>query len=424
MPLLDTVPEQGYDAADTKTILNHAQGGRTMSQAIDQIQSELDEMKAAGKFKTTPVIAGSMGPTVTLDDGREVVNLCSNNYLGLADHPDVVAGARAEMDRHGNGTASVRFICGTFAGHLDLERAIADFLGMEAATTYVSCWNANEALVPTLVREGDAVVSDELNHASIIDACRLCSRKATRVVYKHSDMDDLAAKLEEVKGARRILIITDGVFSMEGDLADLPGIVGLAKKVGALVAVDDSHAHGVLGATGRGTPEHFGVEVDIVTGTVGKALGGAAGGFIAGPRAVIELMVQNSRPQLFSNALPPAVVGGAKAALELVDREPERLERLRENVAHLRSGVRALGYSPIESPTAIIPVIVGETAKAIRLAREMLEHDVLITGFGFPVVPEGTARLRAQVSAAHEREHLDKALGAFEALREAALGDA
>ena len=395
-----------------------------MNRIIDEINAELDAMKEAGRFKTTPVIAGPMGPTVTLDDGREVVNLCSNNYLGLSNHPDVIAGARAEMERHGNGTASVRFICGTFAGHIELERAIAGFLGMEAATTYVSCWNANEALVPTLIREGDVVISDALNHASIIDACRLCSKKAVRLIYKHSDMADLAARLEEAKGARRILIVTDGVFSMEGDLADLPGIVGLAAEHGALVAVDDSHAHGVVGETGRGTPEHFGVKVDIVTGTVGKALGGAAGGFIAGPGAVIDLMVQNSRPQLFSNALPPAVVGGAKAALRLLDREPERVARLRENVAYLRSGVTALGYSPIESVTAIVPVIVGETAKAIRLAKEMLKHGVLITGFGFPVVPEGTARLRAQVSAAHEREHLDAALAAFDALKEEALGKA
>ena len=393
-----------------------------MNGAIDEIRAEVDAMREAGRFKTMPVIDGPMGATVTLDDGRDVVNLCSNNYLGLANHPDVIAGAQAEMARHGNGTASVRFICGTFAGHLELEQAIAGFLGMEAATTYVSCWNANEALVPTLIREGDVVISDALNHASIIDACRLCSKKATRLVYKHSDMADLAARLEEARGARRILIVTDGVFSMEGDLADLPGIVELARKHGALVAVDDSHAHGVVGATGRGTPEHFGVEVDIVTGTTGKALGGAAGGFIAGPMAVVDLMVQNSRPQLFSNALPPAVAGGAKAALDLLDREPERVERLRENVAYLRAGIKKLGYSPIESVTAIVPVIVGETAKAIRLAKEMLNHGVLITGFGFPVVPEGTARLRAQVSAAHEKGHLDKALAAFDALKGDALG--
>jgi len=395
-----------------------------MRRTVAEIRAEIDALKRAGKYKTMPVIDGPMGPVCRLDDGRNVVNLCSNNYLGLANHPDVVAGARDAMARHGTGTASVRFICGTFSAHLELERLIAEFLGMEAATSYVSCWNANEALVPTLIREGDVVVSDALNHASIIDACRLCGKKATRLVYKHSDMADLAARLDEAKGARRVLVITDGVFSMEGDLANLPGIVELAHKHGALVAVDDSHAHGVVGATGRGTPEHFGVKVDIVTGTVGKALGGAAGGFIAGPEPVIDLMVQNSRPQLFSNALPPAVVGGALAALTLLDREPERVERLRENVAYLRSGVKKLGYKPIESVTAIVPIIVGDTAKAIRLAKQMLRHDVLITGFGFPVVPEGTARLRAQVSAAHTREHLDKALAAFDALKGEVLGTA
>jgi glycine C-acetyltransferase len=395
-----------------------------MRSTVDEIRADIEALKQAGKYKTTPVIAGPMGPTVTLEDGRTVVNLCSNNYLGLANHPAVIAGAEAEMRRHGNGTASVRFICGSFSVHAELERLIATFLGMEASTTYVSCWNANEALVPTLLGEGDVVISDALNHASIIDACRLCSKKVTRLIYKHSDMTDLAARLSEAKDARRILIITDGVFSMEGDLAHLPEIVALAKQHGALVAVDDSHAHGVVGKTGRGTPEHFGVEVDIVTGTVGKALGGAAGGFIAGPQPVIDLMVQNSRPQLFSNALPPAVAGGAMAAIQLLMNEPERVDRLKENVTYLRSGVTALGYRPIESPTAIVPVIVGDTAKAIRLAKAMLQHNVLITGFGFPVVPEGTARLRAQVSAAHTKEHLDLALAAFEALKADALGDA
>ena len=394
-----------------------------MTSTVDEIRRELDELERAGKYKHMPVVAGPMGPTVVLDDGREVVNLCSNNYLGLANHPDVLAGAREAMDRHGNGTASVRFICGTFSAHLELEQAIADFLGMEAATTYVSCWNANEALLPTLLGEGDVVISDALNHASIIDACRLCSKKVTRLIYKHSDMGDLAARLGQTEGTRRKLIITDGVFSMEGDLANLPGIVELAKGHGALVAVDDSHGHGVVGATGRGTPEHFGVPVDIVTGTLGKALGGAAGGFIAGPKAIIELMVQRSRPQLFSNALPPAVVGGALAALRILEREPERVARLRENVAALRSSLTTMGYKLIESVTAIVPVIVGDTAKAIRLAGEMLKRNVLITGFGFPVVPEGTARLRAQVSAVHTQEQLDTALAAFEALR-GEVGDA
>ena len=389
-----------------------------MSQAVlDAIRAEIDALHDAGTYKQMPVLDGPMGPLVTLADGRQVVNLCSNNYLGLANHPDVVAGAAEAMARHGNGTASVRFICGTLSIHLELERAIAEFCGTEAATTYVSCWNANEALIPTLLGEGDAVISDALNHASIIDACRLCSRKVQRLIYKHSDMADLARCLDEAAGARRTLIVTDGVFSMEGDLADLPGIVALAEKHGALTAVDDSHAHGVLGHNGRGTPEHFGVTVDIITGTLGKALGGAAGGFIAGPEPVIDLMTQRSRPQLFSNGLPPGTAGGALAAIRLLMGRPELVANLRENVAYLRDGLKGQGYECIASPSAIVPIIVGETGKAIRLADRMLELGVLITGFGYPVVPEGTARLRAQVSAAHTRNHLDKVLAVFETLR-------
>ena len=389
-----------------------------MSQAVlDAIRDEIQALHDAGTYKQMPVLEGPMGPKVTLADGREVVNLCSNNYLGLANHPEVVAAAKEALDRHGNGTASVRFICGTLGIHLELEEAIAQFLGTEKATTYVSCWNANEALVPTLLGEGDAVISDALNHASIIDACRLCSRKVQRLIYKHNDMDGLARCLGEAADARRKLVITDGVFSMEGDLADLPGITDLAARHGALVAVDDSHAHGVLGRNGRGTPEHFGVTVDIITGTLGKALGGAAGGFIAGPEPIIEWMTQRSRPQLFSNGLPPATAGGALGALRLLMSKPELVGHLRENVAYLRDGLGELGYEVLESPSAIVPVIVGETDKAIRLSRTMLDHGILITGFGYPVVPEGTARLRAQVSAAHTRNHLDKVLEAFKALR-------
>ncbi|MFW6164419.1 MAG: glycine C-acetyltransferase [Planctomycetota bacterium] len=388
-----------------------------MAKTVEEIRKEIDALHEAGTYKHMPVLEGPMGPTVKLEGGNEVVNLCSNNYLGLANHPQVVAGANKAMEAFGNGTASVRFICGTFSLHNDLERQIAEFLGKEASTTYVSCWNANEALVPTLAGEGDVVISDELNHASIIDACRLCGKKVRRLIYKHSDMSDLAEKLDEAKGARRKLIITDGVFSMEGDLADLPGIVELAKKHDALTAVDDSHAHGVVGKTGRGTPEHFGVDVDIVTGTLGKALGGAAGGFIAGPEPVIELMTQRSRPQLFSNALPPATAGAALAAIRKLEARPELVAHLRENVAYLRDGLRERDYEVLDSPSAIVPIIVGETDKAIRLADRMLDHGVLITGFGYPVVPEGTARLRAQVSAAHTRNHLDKVLAAFDALR-------
>lgn len=388
-----------------------------MSTTIEEIRKEIDALHAAGTYKHLPVIEGPMGPTVTLAGGKKVVNFCSNNYLGLANHPAVVAGAKKAMDEYGNGTASVRFICGTFSLHNELEKQIAAFLGKEAATTYVSCWCANEALVPTLLGEGDTVISDELNHASIIDACRLCGKKVQRLVYKHSNMAELDARLKECSGARRKLIITDGVFSMEGDLANLPEIVALAKKHNALTAVDDSHAHGVVGKTGRGTPEHFGVNVDIVTGTLGKALGGAAGGFIAGPKPIVELMVQRSRPQLFSNALPPSTTGGALAAIKLLSENPKLVTTLTENVAYLRKGLKELGYKALESCTAIVPIIVGDTAKAISLAKAMLDYDVLITGFGFPVVPEGTARLRAQVSAAHTRENLDKALAGFKALK-------
>ena len=389
-----------------------------MAKAITDIEKVINSLHNTGTYKSAAVIDGPMGPTVKLSDGREVVNLCSNNYLGLANHPEVVAGAKKALDQYGFGTASVRFICGSFAIHDELEALLADFFGFEAATTYVSCWNANEALLPTLLGPGDAVISDELNHASLIDACRLCSKKVQRLIYKHNDMADLAGRLEEVKDSQRILVITDGVFSMEGDLPNLPGIVELAKKYGALVAVDDSHAHGVLGKTGRGTPEHFGVSVDIVTGTLGKALGGAAGGFIAASKPIIELMVQRSRPQLFSNALPAAVAGGALTAIKLLKDQPQLVETLRANVVYLGDGLKQQGYDVLESPSAILPVIVGDTAKAIALAKKMLENDVMITGFGYPVVPEGTARLRAQVSAAHDKVHLEKVIQSFAALKE------
>ena len=389
-----------------------------MKQTLLDAKNIIKSLHKAGTYKIAPVIDGPMGPTVKLADGREVINLCSNNYLGLANHPDVIAGALKAIEKYGFGTASVRFICGSFTLHNELERKIADFLGMECSTTYVSCWNANEALLPTLLGEGDAVISDELNHASIIDACRLCSKKVDRYIYHHSNMEDLKRCLEESDTARRKLIITDGVFSMEGDLANLSKIVSLAERYDALVAVDDSHAHGVVGRTGRGTPEHFGVSVDIVTGTLGKAIGGAAGGFIASSEALIELMVQRSRPQLFSNALPMAVTGGALSALKLLMAEPERVADLQENVNYLRNGLTELGYKVIQSPTAIMPIIVGDTARAIRLAKAMLNEGVLITGFGYPVVPEGTARLRAQVSSVHTRNHLDIVLKAFKDIQE------
>jgi glycine C-acetyltransferase len=388
-----------------------------MITAIQNIQSELDSLQSQGTCKEFVSITGPMGPVVRLSDGREVVNLCSNNYLGLANHPEVIRGAREAMDRYGFGTSSVRFICGTLAIHQELEEAIAEFCGMEAATTYVSCWNANEALVSTLLEKGDVVISDELNHASIIDACRLCGSKVQRFVYRHSDMNDLESKLKEASNFRRRLIITDGVFSMEGDLANLPAIVDLAARYDALVAVDDSHAHGVVGRTGRGTPEHYHVKVDIVTGTLGKALGGAAGGFIASCKPVIEWMKQRSRPQLFSNSLAPAVAGGALAALTILKREPQRVSYIQENVNYLKTGLAGAGFQVLPSVSAILPIMVGCTARAIRYACMMLDNGILITGFGYPVVPESKARLRIQVSAAHTRNHLDKVLNVFETVK-------
>jgi len=393
-----------------------------MKAVIEAISREIEALHEARTYKHPPVVAGKMGAKVRLSNWHEVVNFCSNDYLGLAAHPRVIEGAHQALELHGNGTASVRFICGTMTTHLQLERAIARFVGMERATTYVSCWNANEALVPTLLANGGTVISDALNHASIIDACRLAGKKVQRLVYGHNDMDDLTVKLRDAADSPQTLIITDGVFSMEGDLANLPAIVELGERHDALVAVDDSHAHGVLGKTGRGTPEHFGVNVDIVTGTFGKALGGAAGGFIAGPQPVIELMEQRSRPQIFSNALAPSTAGGALAALRVFTHEPQRLTTLRANVAHMRNGLRALGYTVLDSPSAIVPIIVGETVKALRLAREMLKHDILITGFGYPVVPEGAARLRAQISAGHTRRQLDHALSVFKELRDNGAG--
>jgi glycine C-acetyltransferase len=379
----------------------------------------LEEAQQAGTYKVLRHLDGPTGPVVQMEDKRDVLLLCANNYLGLADHPEVVAAGQEALERYGAGTASVRFICGTFAVHRDLEERLAAFFGTEAALSYVSCWNANEGVIPTLLGEGDAVISDALNHASIIDAIRL-TRGVARGIYKHGDADDLRAKLQEHAGARTRLIVTDGVFSMEGDLAPLPAICQLADEFGALVMVDDSHGTGVLGATGRGVAEHFGVmdRVDVTTSTLGKALGGAAGGFVCASRTIVDYLVQKSRPQLFSNALPPTVAASALQALEILIREPERVVRLRENAAWFRAQLRALGYRPLESESAIVPIIVGDTALAIRLSKRLYDaHGVFVIGFGYPVVPEGTARLRVQLSAAHTREHLQRAVAAFAALR-------
>jgi glycine C-acetyltransferase len=353
-----------------------------------------------------------MAAQTHMEEAGDVVVLSSNNYLGLADDPDVVAAGIAGLKKYGAGTASVRFICGTFDIHRTLEEKIASFLGTEAALTYVSCWTANEGVLPVVGTAGNTLISDELNHASIIDGCRLAAAKRLR--YKHGDMADLEAQLQAAEGTA--FIVTDGVFSMEGSLAKLPEIVALAEKYGAVTIVDDSHGTGVMGATGRGTIEHFGLggRIDIITGTLGKALGGAAGGFVAGSAALIDMLIQRSRTQLFSNALPATVAASALRSIELLETRPELLARLRDNTAFFRKGLLRLGFKPLEGPSAIVPIIVGDTAFAIAMSDRLLREGIFVTGFGFPVVPEGTARIRVQISAALEREQLERALAAFE----------
>ena len=379
-----------------------------------RLAGELAGMQEQGVFKHLQHICGPQGPVVDLEGYGETINLCSNNYLGLCDVPEVVAGVREGADRYGAGTSSVRFICGTFDVHRDLEDRIADFLETEAAITFTSCWNANGGLFAPLLDEQDALISDELNHASIIDGIRLC--KAQRHIYRHMDMDSLRDALENSQAARHRLVMTDGVFSMEGEIAPLPEIRELCDQYDAIMTVDDSHATGVLGDTGRGTPEHFGMhgEIDIITSTLGKALGGMAGGLVASSREVIEYLVQRSRTQLFTNAIPPHSAAGALAAIDYLEAHPELVTRLRENTAYFRKKLTALGYSPIEGDTPIVPVIVGETADAIALSTKLLDEGVFVIGFGFPVVPHGSARIRAQISAAHTREHLDRALDALD----------
>jgi glycine C-acetyltransferase len=388
----------------------------------------------------------------------ECLCFCSNNYLGLANHPEVVEEGIRGLRQYGAGTASVRFICGTFAPHEALEAKIAELMGTEAAYTFVSAWNANEALFPTACEAGDIIISDELNHASIIDSIRLTTaikKGVHKAVYRNNVMEGERSLRAALEAARlnmdvtgQIWVVTDGVFSMEGSVANLPAMRRLCDEFGALLVVDDSHGTGVMGETGRGTHEYFGMVggrhegtearmvsdeatkrrsdggeaslshrltvspshhgVDIITGTLGKALGGAAGGFVAGPRRVVELMVQRGRPTLFSNALPVTVALSACRAIEVLLREPERVAKLRANAEYARREIRAAGFEVIESPTAILPIIVHDTAKAIAMSRRLLELGVFVIGFGYPVVPEGHARLRVQVSAAHEREHIDR----------------
>lgn len=381
------------------------------------LEGQIEQLKRDRVYKRLNHLDSPQSARVTMEGRGEVVILSSNNYLGLCDEPAVVEAGIEGLRRFGAGTGSVRFICGTFTVHRELERALARFVGTPASLSYVSAWNANEALTPTVVEEGDFVVSDALNHASIIDSVRLAKAitKCTTAVYKHGDMDDLRAKLDGARGARRRLIWTDGVFSMEGSIAKLPEILDLARRHDAVVVVDDSHATGVLGATGRGTAEHFGVlgEVDVITSTLGKALGGAAGGFIAGSEALCDMMTQRSRPQLFSNALPPTVAASALAAVEFIEGHPERVAKLRDNARYFREQIIEAGFKPLAGETPIVPIIVGETSAAIRMSDMLLDEGVFVTGFGFPVVPQGQARVRCQLSAAHSRDDLDQAVRAF-----------
>ena len=380
-------------------------------------QAQIDQLKADRVYKRLNHLESPQGARVRMEGRGEVVILSSNNYLGLANEPAVVDAGVEALRRYGAGTASVRFICGTFTVHRELEAALAGFVGTEAALSYASAWNANEALTATAVEAGDFVISDELNHASIIDSIRLAKaiKKCTTAVYKHADMDDLRAKLASNSGARRTLIWTDGVFSMEGSIARLPDILQIARDHDAVVVMDDSHATGVLGETGRGTAEHFGVlgAVDVITSTLGKALGGAAGGFIAGPSPLVDMMTQRSRPQLFSNALPPTVAASSRAAVQFAESHPERVRALRENSRYFREAVVEAGFAPLPGETPIVPIIVGETAAAIAMSDALLEEGVFVTGFGFPVVPQGQARVRCQISAAHTRDDLDFAVAAF-----------
>lgn len=381
------------------------------------LETELAQFKRDGVYKRLNYLEGPQGPRARMEGRGEVVILSSNNYLGLCNDPEVVAGAHAALDRYGAGTGSVRFICGTFSIHRELEAALARLVGCERSLTYVSCWNANEGLCPTILGEQDIVISDQLNHASIIDSIRIAKTitKCQTAVYRHSDMQDLEEKLKAASGARRRLVFTDGIFSMEGDIARLPDILELARKYEAIVAVDDSHATGVLGSTGRGTAEHFGVlgQVDVITSTLGKALGGAAGGFTAGPLALTDYLTQRSRPQLFSNALPPSVAGCALAAVHVLEAHPERVGRLHDNARYFREELISLGFKPLPGETPIVPVILGETALAIQMSDLLLDEGVFVTGFGYPVVPQGHARVRCQLSAAHTRDDLDFALRAF-----------
>ncbi|MEK8050621.1 glycine C-acetyltransferase [Ideonella sp. DXS22W] len=386
---------------------------------LARLQDELQALDAAGLTKAERVIASPQGAEVRLADGRPLINLCANNYLGLSAHPRVMAAAQAAIASHGFGLSSVRFICGTQDIHKQLEQRIARFLGLDDAILYAAAFDANGGLFEPLLGEQDAIVSDALNHASIIDGIRLC--KAQRYRYRHDDMSDLAAQLQVARaaGAREVMVFTDGVFSMDGTIARLDEMRAICDRHGALLAIDECHATGFMGTTGRGTHEHRGLlvdgrsSVDIITGTFGKALGGASGGFTAGPKAVIELLRQRSRPYLFSNTLAPAIVGASLAVLDLLEGSTALRDTLHANTAHFRAAIAAAGYEIKPGTHPIVPIMVYDAVKAQQLAARLLELGVYVTGFFYPVVPQGQARVRVQVSAAHTVDQLDRAVAAF-----------
>jgi glycine C-acetyltransferase len=381
---------------------------------VEHLRSELAGLEQAGLYKHERVIASPQSAEIEVG-GRRVLNFCANNYLGLADHPAIEEAARKAIAEHGYGMASVRFICGTQTVHRELEQRIAAFLGTEDAILYGSCFDANGGLFETLLGEQDAVVSDALNHASIIDGIRLC--KAKRYRYANNDMADLEAQLKaaDAAGARFKLVATDGVFSMDGIIADLRSIRALADRYGAMVMVDDSHAVGFVGRRGRGTPEHCGLHgrIEILTGTLGKALGGASGGYTAGPREVVAWLRNRSRPYLFSNTLMPAIAAASIAVLDLLEKGEELREKLARNAERFRRDMTALGFRLAGAGHPIIPVMLGEATLAQRMANRMLEEGIYVIGFSYPVVPQGQARIRTQMSAAHDPEHIDRAVAAF-----------
>jgi glycine C-acetyltransferase len=377
------------------------------------LQEELEAIKAAGLYKTERIITSPQGADITVEGGKEVINFCANNYLGLSAHPKVTEAAKNAIDSHGFGLSSVRFICGTQDIHKELERKISEFLGTEDTILYAAAFDANGGVFEPLFNEQDAIISDELNHASIIDGVRLC--KAQRHRYKHDDMADLEAKLKETQGLRHRIIVTDGAFSMDGTIAQLDKICALANQYNALVMIDECHCSGFLGKTGRGTHEHHGVmgQIDIITGTLGKALGGASGGFTSGRKEIIDLLRQRSRPYLFSNTLAPSIVGASIAVLDLLSETTELRDKLEYNTQYFRQKMTEAGFDIKPGVHPIVPVMLYDAKLAQEFASRMLAEGIYVIGFYYPVVPQGKARIRVQLSAAHQQHHLDKAIASF-----------